>query len=204
VGALDPATGSLNTEVLLNPQRLNKYAYGLNNSYRFIDPDGNVSLSITKYGFSSIVPTVGWGGTFSCGYKNGVVFWNVSEVGFGFGEGVFLDLKGGPPKQLELTKQEKEAGTFGMSIAGSVSAEFLGCGLNYQKDYVVVGRVSNDENGKTSYSHYHGTSSDDQTSNGVTMKFKPKFSAGVSAGAGASSGRSWRINLPSIQDIIGK
>ena len=40
VGPVDPKTGKVNTKNLLNPQRLNYYAYGLNNPYRYIDHDG--------------------------------------------------------------------------------------------------------------------------------------------------------------------
>lgn len=39
-GPVVPMTGKINEIVLLNPQRLNQYAYGLNNPYRYVDPDG--------------------------------------------------------------------------------------------------------------------------------------------------------------------
>lgn len=44
VGPVDPRTSRTNEKLLLNPQRLNKYAYGLNNPYRFVDPDGNFPI----------------------------------------------------------------------------------------------------------------------------------------------------------------
>lgn len=37
---MDTERGKTNEELLLNPQRLNTYAYGLNNPYRYVDPDG--------------------------------------------------------------------------------------------------------------------------------------------------------------------
>ena len=40
VGAVDPKTGKINDKNLLNPQRLNYYIYGLNNPYKYLDPDG--------------------------------------------------------------------------------------------------------------------------------------------------------------------
>jgi RHS repeat-associated protein len=40
VGAVDEKTGKVNSKNLLNPQRLNYYAYGLNNPYKYVDPDG--------------------------------------------------------------------------------------------------------------------------------------------------------------------
>jgi RHS repeat-associated protein len=40
VGAVDPWTGKENLVILHNPQRLNQYAYGLNNPYRYVDADG--------------------------------------------------------------------------------------------------------------------------------------------------------------------
>jgi len=40
VGAVDPRTSKTNEMMLHNPQRLNAYAYGLNNPYSFVDHDG--------------------------------------------------------------------------------------------------------------------------------------------------------------------
>jgi len=51
VGVVDPKTGSVNNKTLRNPQRINLYAYGLNNPYRYIDPDGNTVWDIADYGF---------------------------------------------------------------------------------------------------------------------------------------------------------
>ena len=44
VGPVDPRTSKTNEKMLLNPQRLNVYAYGLNNPYRYVDPDGNFPI----------------------------------------------------------------------------------------------------------------------------------------------------------------
>jgi RHS repeat-associated protein len=46
---------------LLNPQRLNRYSYSLNNPYRYVDPDGNIPIpliigamwAITEFGLSA-------------------------------------------------------------------------------------------------------------------------------------------------------
>ncbi|MBI4690098.1 MAG: RHS domain-containing protein [Nitrospirae bacterium] len=40
VGPVNPWNSKTNYEMLLNPQRLNPYAYGLNNPYRYKDPNG--------------------------------------------------------------------------------------------------------------------------------------------------------------------
>ncbi|MCL2761569.1 MAG: RHS domain-containing protein, partial [Desulfuromonadales bacterium] len=42
--AVDPKTSKTNEDMLLNPQRLNTYAYSLNNPYRFVDPDGREAI----------------------------------------------------------------------------------------------------------------------------------------------------------------
>lgn len=51
VRAVDPQTSQTNEKLLLNPQRLNTYSYGLNNPYRYVDPDGRevVVIGSTKF-----------------------------------------------------------------------------------------------------------------------------------------------------------
>ena len=44
VRAVDEKTSKANEKLLLNPQRLNTYAYGLNNPYRYVDQDGKHPL----------------------------------------------------------------------------------------------------------------------------------------------------------------
>ena len=44
VGLVDPGTGKVNQEMLLDPQRQNRYVYGLNNPYKYVDPDGNIPI----------------------------------------------------------------------------------------------------------------------------------------------------------------
>src|SRR4030042_4216533 len=44
--APDPAP--ITQKDLLNPQRLNRYSYGLNNPYRYLDPDGKFSAEIHR------------------------------------------------------------------------------------------------------------------------------------------------------------
>jgi RHS repeat-associated protein len=40
VQVVDVASGEVNSTILGDPQRLNVYGYGLNNPYRYVDPDG--------------------------------------------------------------------------------------------------------------------------------------------------------------------
>jgi RHS repeat-associated protein len=50
VGPVDPRTGKTNDKVLINPQRLNVYAYGLNNPYKYVDPLGLFEITIVEAG----------------------------------------------------------------------------------------------------------------------------------------------------------
>ena len=58
VGAVNPLNSKANEELLGNPQKLNSYAYGLNNPYRYVDEDGRAVVDkITK--ILGKVPRVG-------------------------------------------------------------------------------------------------------------------------------------------------
>ncbi|OGP72778.1 MAG: hypothetical protein A2V86_08725 [Deltaproteobacteria bacterium RBG_16_49_23] len=47
VGAVNPKTGTINQIVIHDPQRLNYYAYGLNNPYKYVDAHGEEPVSLT-------------------------------------------------------------------------------------------------------------------------------------------------------------
>jgi RHS repeat-associated protein len=48
VRVMDENTSKTNERMLLNSQRLNTYAYGLNNPYRYIDPNGLAPILLTE------------------------------------------------------------------------------------------------------------------------------------------------------------
>ncbi|MFZ3138357.1 MAG: RHS repeat-associated core domain-containing protein [Thermodesulfovibrionales bacterium] len=53
VGPVDPKTSKTNYEMLLNPQKLNRYAYGLNNPYKYIDADGRDAVLVKYVGYQA-------------------------------------------------------------------------------------------------------------------------------------------------------
>jgi RHS repeat-associated protein len=51
VGLVDAGSGKINAEMLGDPQRLNRYAYGLNNPYKYVDPDGRDAILVEYRGY---------------------------------------------------------------------------------------------------------------------------------------------------------
>lgn len=49
VGPVNPWNSKTNEKMLLNPQKLNRYAYSLNNPYRYVDPDGEAAIEIKHF-----------------------------------------------------------------------------------------------------------------------------------------------------------
>ena len=79
VRAVDPRTNKTNEDMLLNPQRLNTYAYALNNPYRFVDPDGRETIPWEVWLSGS--SETGAGGAIAAGAGTGLA---VAGVGIGF------------------------------------------------------------------------------------------------------------------------
>ena len=71
VGLVDPATGKVNQEMLLNPQRLNRYVYALNNPYKYVDPEGNSAKRIEDNPANPYEMTEGGGSGRYGGYTGG-------------------------------------------------------------------------------------------------------------------------------------
>jgi hypothetical protein len=61
VGPVAPRTSKTNYKMLENPQLLNRYAYSLNNPYRYVDPDGRevtIIIQRDKYTKTSVTGTI--------------------------------------------------------------------------------------------------------------------------------------------------
>ncbi|MEW6108398.1 MAG: RHS repeat-associated core domain-containing protein [Nitrospirota bacterium] len=58
VGPVDEKTGKVNEKMLLNPQKMNRYSYAINNPYRYVDPDGRDVWSI-GFGSSYFLGNIG-------------------------------------------------------------------------------------------------------------------------------------------------
>ena len=82
VGLVDPATGKVNQEMLLNPQRLNRYVYALNNPYKYVDPEGDFAILAAYGGYvvaSALAAGIAYYGApiaADLGKRLGHVLWN--------------------------------------------------------------------------------------------------------------------------------
>lgn len=58
VRAVNAYSGKVNLSLLVEPQRLNTYAYSLNNPSRYVDPDGEFAVEIAVVGVLLVATTV--------------------------------------------------------------------------------------------------------------------------------------------------
>jgi RHS repeat-associated protein len=71
--AVDSSKGKVNDKILLNPQGLNRYAYSLNNPYRYLDPDGRIWVTIETTRRTHLLNNLG----------RGILGWISKEIGEG-------------------------------------------------------------------------------------------------------------------------
>ena len=57
VRPVNALTSKTNQEILNNPQRLNRHAYGLNNPYKYVDPDGNSPVVLALASLQALLRT---------------------------------------------------------------------------------------------------------------------------------------------------
>ena len=104
VGAVDPHSGQINQIVLHDPQRLNSYAYGLNNPYRYIDSDGRFVFALPLF----------WAAVEFSAAEIGAVLFAGTAVG---GSAAYLQKQqcegfsnsaNGDPDNNDFSKQEKK------------------------------------------------------------------------------------------------
>ncbi|MCB2215199.1 MAG: hypothetical protein KQH59_03975 [Desulfobulbaceae bacterium] len=121
VGLVDPLTGAVTLEILGNPQRLNRYAYGLNNPYRYVDPNGEWAEAVFIEG-----PSIAVGGhSFVSNVRQGNVGSAIVDV-----VGVVADIAaaiapgipGGVGLGIKASRGAKKANDFfeGTSYTGKV------------------------------------------------------------------------------------
>ncbi|WP_208609892.1 hypothetical protein [Desulfofustis glycolicus] len=121
MGLVDPLTGAVTLEILGNPQRLNRYAYGLNNPYRYVDPNGEWAEAVFIEG-----PSIAVGGhSFVSNVRQGNVGSAIVDV-----VGVVADIAaaiapgipGGVGLGIKASRGAKKANDFfeGTSYTGKV------------------------------------------------------------------------------------
>jgi RHS repeat-associated protein len=106
VGLVDARTGKVNAEILVDPQRLNRYAYGLNNPYRYVDPDGKFAFLLAAAPYvpaavAAIGEAAAYSAAFLAGAYGGQKIWdhvyaadNTKEKGKNQGDVIHVDPQG--------------------------------------------------------------------------------------------------------------
>jgi RHS repeat-associated protein len=171
------------------PQFQNIYSYCIDDPVNFADPLGLWSLSLSWY-WNPIVPEVpvGVGGTLTIGYKNGVGFANLSDVGLGAGAGATLDFSGGPPEQLDISCDDdpRTRVTYGLSASASVSGG-LGIFGGYATAGWATGGMTDWYDGDGLHDGTYGGAFDNSTSGkGLGLILGGKATAGAGATIGIS------------------
>ena len=118
VRAVDEFSGQINSTILANPQRLNVYAYSLNNPYRYVDPDGRAVWGVNlgfSFTWSGAKGSLGTAFLFDTNGNFAIVPNGDAGKGVGKAFGVFINGVAGLPK----TTVDDYAG-LSSSVSGSV------------------------------------------------------------------------------------
>ena len=128
---------------LIDPQRWNRYSYGLNNPYRYVDPDGRVSTEIARA--QKALEILRRGGKLTRGGAAGSVVETTLE--FLFGKNIFVDPGALAPHEVAFARSVAELE--GRNFMGPAVANQPGIdGVLFQMDlFTSVTQVSLKETG---------------------------------------------------------
>jgi RHS repeat-associated protein len=123
VGAVDLRTGKINGNNILNPQRLNKYGYGLNNPFKYFDPDG-FDVYFVGAGVGAFISSAKKDRTFGKGYGTEAAYGAAYDTET---KKIILFASGGTANQNEDTVigAKVSLGGFAGKLSGNLQ-DFLG------------------------------------------------------------------------------
>ncbi len=135
VGAVDSNTGRINGNNILNPQRLNRYGYGLNNPFKYFDPDG-FDVYFVGAGVGAFISSAKKDRTFGKGYGT------QAAIGIAYDtetKKVIPFASGGTANQDEdkVIGTKVNAGAFGGVLYGNLQ-DFLGESREASETYFIV------------------------------------------------------------------